>query len=65
MRLQNKPRRINHGDVRDYLRESFGDLPDHRRMPLLNYIIGACKHWYIQGGGDPEEFEWRFNGEKK
>ena len=62
--FQKKPKRHNHGDIRDYLRESYGDLPDHRRMPLLNRIEQACKHWFIQGGGDPEEFERGFNNEK-
>lgn len=59
-----QPKRHNHTGIRDFLRTHYGDLPEVRRMALINRIEAAAKHWFIQGGGDPDEFEWRFNNQK-
>ena len=59
-----QPKRHDHTGIRDFLRKNFGDLPEVRRMALINRIEQACKYWYIQGGGDPEEFERGFNNQK-
>lgn len=63
--FRTKPTRHDHHALQDWLKQDFGDLIFWRRDLLQNRIEQACKYWFIQGGGDPEEFEWRFNGEKK
>lgn len=58
------PKRQDHAGVRDWLRHYFSDLPFYRRDTILNRTEAACRHWFIQGGGDPAEFERLFNNEK-
>lgn len=57
------PKRHDHAGLRDYLAHNFRDLPFHRRDTILNRAEAACKYWFLQGGGDGEEFEKLFNGE--
>lgn len=54
-------KRHDHAAFRDWLKYHFGDLPFVRRDFILNRTESSCKYWYVQGGGDPDEFERLFN----
>lgn len=58
------PKRYNHTAFRDWLLQNFRDIADWRRSIMQNEYEAACRHWFIQGGGDPAEFERLFNNEK-
>lgn len=58
------PKRHDHAGLRGWLKQNTGMYSLTTQMILLNRMEQAAKHWFLRGGGDPEEFERLFNGEK-
>lgn len=59
-----QPRKHDHAALRRFVLQ---DLPGESysiKMLIMNRIEQAAKYWFIQGGGDGDEFESLFNNEK-
>ena len=52
-----QPKRHDEKGLRDWLRLKFNDLPPERRGDITHRVRYDCFYWFIQGGGDPIEFE--------
>lgn len=63
-RLVLSTRRQDYRGLYDYMKHNFGDLPEHRRIMLMNRAIELAKFWHIAGGGTDKGFERDFNNEQ-
>lgn len=59
-----QPKRYTLVSLRDWLLQNFRDLAEWRRGQIQEETKAACKAWFVRGGGDGEEFEKLFNGER-
>lgn len=55
-------KRFTAGEVRDWLRIEVPNLDFTSKMILLNKVEQYARHYFIQGGGNDEEFEKLFEG---
>lgn len=58
------PRKHDRAGLRDWLRQYLANDSYTVRMFVLNRMEQVAKHWFLQGGGDAEEFEKLFNNER-
>ena len=65
--IPNNPTRFHHSHIRTRLQkfQLQNGLSDTARQILHNEIEAAARYWFIQAGGSVEDFEVKFNSEKK
>lgn len=58
------PRKHDHAALRRFVLQDLPGYSHATKMLVLNRIEQAAKYWFIQAGGDSDEFEHLFNNEK-
>ena len=55
-----------HGDARNrrWIYERLGTLSDLHRNYVLNRLEATALYWFVQAGGNPDEFENLYNAKK-